>query len=133
MRGSNNSLMTRIQERKPFVAQNPCLLHVLSICEKAAFTCIPKEVEAFYRNVYSYFASSPKRTTEFYDMQKKLCIDTELITQPSHTRWMTWSKTISRIVKKWIALVEYFRNKGNEQGFFLHRVFQGKVGFTLKF
>ena len=108
MRGQHNSFTTRIQRRKSRAAFPPCILHVLNICEKTAFSFIPDV--SFYKNVYSYFSSSIKRTDEFNKIQKMLGIETTLITQPAHTRWLTWSLTVSRINKKWgAALIEYFK------------------------
>jgi len=61
---------------------------------------------------YSYFSSSLKRSDEFIKLQKKLEINSTIINQPSHTRWLSWLSTISRINEKWEALVKYFSDKG---------------------
>ena len=115
MRGKSNSLVSKVRERKPFLDFPPCLLHILNICEKSAFEFIPDEIEQFYRYVYTYFSSSLKRSSEFIKLQKKLDISPTLINQPSHTRWLSWQTTISRIIEKWEALVKYFSDKGSSE------------------
>jgi len=58
MRGTNCSFMTKVSEKKPFMVFPPCLLHIINICEKTAFSFIPDEIKSFKRAIYNYFSQS---------------------------------------------------------------------------
>ena len=107
--------MTKIQEKKSFIALTPCFIHIINICEKQAFRHLPGDIEKFYKSVYSYFAKSLHKNEEFLSLQQKLGIDTTLLTQPAHTRWSSWHKTVTKTNQKWLALKQYFADKGGEQ------------------
>ena len=124
MRGKDNSFTTRLQSRKNKATFPPCILHVLNLCEKSAFNFIPEDIVSLYRSLYNYFSSSLKRTDEFIKLPKKLGIDLTLITQPAHTRWLSWCGTISKVNKKWKALEEYFKKPRLTNNLALMRLFR---------
>jgi len=111
MIGNNNSFKTRLLEIKSTISIQPCLLHIINLCEKRAFQCIPSELRLFHSRIYSYFRNSQKRSQKFQLIQKNLEIKPTLIPQACDTRWFSRYKCIKRINEKWLALEKYFEEE----------------------
>lgn len=106
----NNSVATRFQEMSPNIVINKCKCHIKALCAQAASDELPSNCLELNSSIYNYISKSPKRTKNFYRLQKKRKL--KLI----FTRWLSHQRCNRRILWRWTVLIEFFRDemlKGN--------------------
>lgn len=108
MRGSKNSVLTRLEKVQPHLYSIHCTCHQLHLCAQAACRCIPPEIEDFVRSVAYFFEKSAKRLASFKQCQTASNVPLHKLIKPSSTRWLSLQESISRVLEQWDALLQYF-------------------------
>ncbi|XP_036329830.1 uncharacterized protein LOC118741972 [Rhagoletis pomonella] len=85
-----------------------CTCHFLHLCSSYACKKLPHQIEELCRNVYKFFAYSPKRIKDFKEFQDFCEVKPHKILGISLTRWLALEAVISRIIEQWEALQLYF-------------------------
>lgn len=81
------------------------------MCASEACKQLPKRCENLARNVYSYFAMSSKRTSEFIQFQEFCDVKIHKLLHPSQTRWLSLNLVVSRLLEQWQPLLLFFKDK----------------------
>ena len=108
MRGSKNSVLTRLEKVQPHLYSIHCTCHQLHLCAQAACQCIPPQIEDFVRSVAYFFEKSAKRLASFKEFQAAANVPLHILIKPSSTRWLSLQESISRVLEQWDALLQYF-------------------------
>ncbi|XP_049310267.1 uncharacterized protein LOC125778069 [Bactrocera dorsalis] len=85
-----------------------CSCHSLHLCSAYACKKLPGQIEQLCRNIYKFFAHSPKRIEEFKDFQDYCSVQPHKILGISMTRWLSLEAVINRIIEQWNPLQLYF-------------------------
>lgn len=96
--------------KRIFQAYIPLNVSVIRFHLCASYACqqIPRFVEDLIRDIYNYFASSPKRVSEFETFQNFCNINIRKILHPSQTRWLSVHSAVARILEQYGPLQLYF-------------------------
>lgn len=116
MMGEHHSLKTLLKGDIPHLFVLKCICHSLALCSSYACEKIPKEIEDFVRNVYTYMAYSYKRQMEFKSFQDFADVKPHKLLHPSQTRWLSLLSVIKRVLEQYNALKLYFRTQYVEDG-----------------
>ncbi|XP_050516405.1 uncharacterized protein LOC126891268 [Diabrotica virgifera virgifera] len=108
MVGIRNSLVSRLQENIPGIFTVKCICHSFHLCASYACKKLPEEVEQLTREVYNFFANSPKRVEELKEFQEFVNVAPAKILHPSQTRWLSLESVIKRLLNQYNALKLYF-------------------------
>ncbi|KAF0750237.1 Uncharacterized protein FWK35_00015913, partial [Aphis craccivora] len=111
MMGSKNSVASRMKEHFIGIVIMKCICHSLHLCASEACKHLPKRCEDLARNVYSYFAMSSKRTSEFIQFQEFCDVKIHKLLHPSQTRWLSLNLVVSRLLEQWQPLLLFFKDK----------------------
>ncbi|XP_055909380.1 uncharacterized protein LOC129944171 [Eupeodes corollae] len=101
-------LIVRYFDFVPHLYVMGCICHSLHLCFSAASKKLPSHLEALTRNIYSFFAHSPKRKLELEEFQKYFSVEVHKILKMSSTRWLSLENVISRILEQWVPLQHFF-------------------------
>lgn len=105
MVGEHNSVMTKLrQEADSSFTLLKCICHCMHIAASKAALKIPTNVEAFIRNISSYFGHSSKRQAQLSELQTFMNAEKQRILRPSDTRWLAMQHCIARILDQWEVL-----------------------------
>ncbi|EFA07105.1 hypothetical protein TcasGA2_TC010095 [Tribolium castaneum] len=115
MMGEHHSLMTLLKNDVPSLFVMKYICHSFHL--GASYTCdkLPRYVEDLTRDIYNYFASSPKRTAQFEQFQNFCNVKIHKILYPSQTRWLSVHSAIARILEQFRALQLYFTDAVNNR------------------
>lgn len=108
MMGRHHSLMTYLQNDVPNLFIMKCICHSFHLCASYACQKLPRFVEDLTRDIYNYFNSSPKRTSEFTAYQSFCNVKVHKLLHPSQTRWLSVHFVVSRILEQYRPLQLYF-------------------------
>lgn len=108
MMGKKSGVKTLLQKDQPHLYVMGCICHSLHLCSSAASKKLPSHLEALTRNIYSFFAHSPKRKLELEEFQKYFSVEVHKILKMSSTRWLSLENVISRILEQWVPLQHFF-------------------------
>ena len=61
MRGTHNSVLSRLKEKQPDIFFLHCICHSAHLCASGACKKLPRNVEKLVKQIYFHFKSSPKR------------------------------------------------------------------------
>jgi hypothetical protein len=111
MFGEHNSVSSRFRDSCPGIMTIKCICHSLHLCASNACKVLPRHLEDFAREVYSFFKHSAKRKCEFIQFQIFADTNVHNILHPSQTRWLSCSAVVERILEQWEALKLYFTDK----------------------
>ncbi|XP_057339780.1 uncharacterized protein LOC130677158 [Microplitis mediator] len=89
MSGDYLSLAALFAKDIPNLFIMKCICHSFHLCASYACKELPRGVEDFARDVYSYLKNSPKRLNDYQDFQKYLNIKPNKLLHPSQTRWLS--------------------------------------------
>lgn len=89
--GQKSSVLTRFKALNKHIFAIGCVCHSLYLCSLKATTKLPKSVEEFVRNLYNYFANSPKKIDNLEEYQKFCDLKPYKMLRPSQTRWLLTS------------------------------------------
>ncbi|XP_055909043.1 uncharacterized protein LOC129943941 [Eupeodes corollae] len=101
MMGKKSGVKTLLQKDQPHLYVMGCICHSLHLCSSAASKKLPSHLEALTRNIYSFFAHSPKRKLKLEEFQKYFSVEVHKILKMSSTRWLSLENVISRILEQW--------------------------------
>lgn len=108
MMGEHNSLVALLRKDIPNLYSMKCICHSFHLCASYACQKLPRYVEDLTRDIYNYFGSSPKRTSEFKQFQNFCNVKIHKLLHPSQTRWLSAHAVIARILEQYGALQLYF-------------------------
>lgn len=106
--GHQHSVMSLLKKDIPALYVMKCICHSFHLCASYACQKLPRFVEDLTRDVYNYFSSSPKRTSQFLEFQEFCDVKAHKILHPAQTRWLSVHSAISRILEQYGALQLYF-------------------------
>lgn len=108
MVGEHHSLAALLKKDIPNLYTIKCICHSFHLCASYACQKIPRFVEDLTRDIYNYFASSPKRVTELEKFQIFCNAKVHKILHPSQTRWLSVHSAVARILEQYGPLQLYF-------------------------
>ena len=154
MRGSHNSVLTRVQQAQPHVFALHCTCHVANLCAQAACDALlPDNFEDWLQRIVYFFERLPKRKAAFGIVQQRCGVPKHSLIKPVTTRWLSLHSCLERMIEQWDALYEYFttcddvrklanvidwvelmaRPESKAYILFLHEALSLFVNFNLKF
>lgn len=110
MSGEYLSLAALFAKDIPNLFIMKCICHSFHLCASYACKQLPRGVEDFARDVYSYLKNSPKRLNDYQDFQKYLNIKPNKLLHPSQTRWLSLLPVVERLIDQLPALTLYFQS-----------------------
>ena len=111
MRGSRNSVMTRILARQPHAYTRHCVCHVAQLCAQAACDALlPDNFQDWLQRVAYFFDRSPKRTAALRKVQQEYDVKQHKLVKPAPTRWLSLHASVMRMLEQWEALLHYFQS-----------------------
>lgn len=114
MMGAQNSVASRMKEAIPNIFIMKCICHSFHLC--ASYSCeqLPQEIEKLTRDVYNYFANSPKRSGELKQFQEFAHVSPVKILHPATTRWLSLEAVVRRLLAQYNALILYFIDQSSQ-------------------
>lgn len=108
MMGRNNSVAALFSKDIKDLFIMKCICHSFHLCASYACEKLPRSLENLVRDIYNYFANSPKRTAEFKEFQTFCNVKMHKILHPCQTRWLSVHAAIKRVLEQYIALKLFF-------------------------
>lgn len=111
MMGVKSGFQTLIKSDIPSIFVMGCVCHSFALCSSHAVKVLPSFLEAFLKDLTSYFARSSKRLNDFKLIQDASNSPQHKIPKLSQTRWLSRENVISIILEQWDALTLYFQSE----------------------
>lgn len=108
MKGTNNSVLSRIKAVQPDVFDVGCICHLANLCCGSAVKQLPIAVDDLLIDIYFHFNKSTKRVEEFKEFAAFTEVDSLKILKHCTTRWLSLEKCVKRTLQQWPALQSYF-------------------------
>lgn len=108
MMGQRHSVMVLLKSEIPDLFIMKCICHSFHLCASYACEKLPRFVEDLLRDIYNYFASSPKRSAEYKEFQIFCQLKVHKMLHPSQTRWLSVHAAVARVIEQYPALKLYF-------------------------
>ncbi|XP_066939776.1 zinc finger BED domain-containing protein 5-like [Macrobrachium rosenbergii] len=112
--GTRNSLTSRLRQEATGITIFKCACHSIHLCASRAAKTLPRKADVI-RSIYTYFAHSAKRMSEFSEFQQFCNTKPHKILHVSQTRWSLLHEAVSRILEQWRPLSLYFSSKHLEE------------------
>ncbi|XP_066950810.1 zinc finger protein 862-like [Macrobrachium rosenbergii] len=109
--GTNNSVLTKLQEKNPSIIGVRCVCHSLQLACSKAVEAMPRSVDFLAHQTYNWFSFSSSRQTAYKDIYKAINNGTSplKIMAPSGTRWLSIFQCVERILSQWDELKLHFQ------------------------
>lgn len=137
MMGAQNSVVSRLKEAIPNIFIMKCICHSFHLCASYACEMLPQEIEKFTKDVYNYFANSPKRSGELKQFQEFANVSPVKILHPAATRWLSLGAVVKRLLDQFNALILYFTEQSFQNNLqaisILHSLQQPETKLYLEF
>ena len=114
MRGTHNSVLSRLKEKQPDIFFLHCICHSAHLCASGACKKLPRNVEKLVQQIYFHFKSSPKRRERYHEFQHFVDVAPHTLLAASQTRWLSLQMCVSRTLEQWAALKSYFLSAEDE-------------------
>ena len=88
-----------------------CVCHSFALCASHAVSVLPSYLEAFLKNLTSYFSRSSKRQRDFSLIQDVTESPSHKIPKLAQTRWLSREAVITAILEQYEALLLYFQSE----------------------
>lgn len=108
MTGKNHSVAKLLKDDNSNLLIIKCTCHSLALCSSYACLKLPSTVETLTRNIFNYLSNSPKRCSQFNDIQTLLELKPKKMLHPSQTRWLSLEAVVVRILDLFECLKIYF-------------------------
>jgi hypothetical protein len=109
LRGSKNSVLTRLQQGYPNLWTICDISHILHRSSNYACKAIPNKIEQVVKDTYNFFAHSAKKTQKWLEFQKFMNLKPYTLLRYVNTRWLSLEASISRIINRKSELIEFFK------------------------
>ena len=103
--GKNHSVAQMLVKDYPWIMAVKCSCHMIHLCSSYACKRLPKSLEDLYRNIYSHFSMSPKRTEAFVAL--KLYLISEVMEDPTHTNESILSNLNNKYTLAYLEFMDY--------------------------
>ncbi len=111
MMGVNSGFQKLLTDDVPSVFVMGCVCHSFALCASHTVSVLPSYLEAFLKDLTSYFSRSSKRQRDFSLIQEVVNMNKHKIPKLSQTRWLSRENVISVILEQYDALVLYFQSE----------------------
>uniref|UniRef100_A0ABD2XBD5 DUF4371 domain-containing protein n=1 Tax=Trichogramma kaykai TaxID=54128 RepID=A0ABD2XBD5_9HYME len=112
MMGPNNSVAQKLKETIPGIIIVKCSCHIENLCTRRAISHIPLKYKNLVTDISNYInSSSSRRLNQWFFEQEKLDLQATHILKPSFTRWLSFCDCLRSMLRKWIALLNYFKKE----------------------
>ena len=111
MFGKNHSVAQMLVKDYPWIMAVKCSCHMIHQCSSYACKKLPKSLEDLWRNIYSHFSMSPKRTEAFVEFQEFFDLEQHKILKSGQTRWLSMKGAVKRILEQYSALKLYLTSE----------------------
>lgn len=111
MMGTKNGFQKLLKDDVPSVFIMGCVCHSFALCASHAVSVLPSYLEAFLKDITSYFSRSSKRQRDFTLIQEVVESVMHKIPKLSQTRWLSRENVITVILEQYDALVLYFQSE----------------------
>lgn len=108
MVGKHNSVVSRIKSDIPHIFIMKCISHSFHLCASNACQVLPRGIEDLVRDIYNYFANSPKRIETFKEFQNFAHTKIHKMLHPAQTRWLSLEAAVCRVLEQYDALNLFF-------------------------
>ena len=109
--GIKNGFQKLLRDDVPNVFIMGCVCHSFALCASHAVTVLPSFLEAFLKDLTSYFSRNSKRKNDFQLIQEAVSAPKHQIPKLAQTRWLSRENVISAIIENYDALTLYFRTE----------------------
>ena len=113
MMGEKSGFKKLLKDDIPSVFVMGCICHSMALCASHAVKVLPSYLEAFLKDVTSYFSRSSKRRRDFLAIQQAVGIVPHKMMKLAQTRWLSREKVIATIIEQYDALIPYFQKESN--------------------
>ena len=113
MMGQKSGFKKLLKDDIPSVFVRGCICHSMALCASHAVKVLPSYLEAFLKDVTSYFSRSSKRRRDFLAIQEAVGVVPHKMIKLAQTRWLSREKVITTIIEQYDALIPYFRKESN--------------------
>ena len=113
MMGEKSGFKKLLKDDIPSVFVMGCICHSMVLCASHAVKVLPSYLEAFLKDVTSYFSRSSKRRRDFLAIQQAVGIVPHKMVMLAQTRWLSREKVIATIIEQYDALIPYFQKESN--------------------
>ncbi|KAJ8915278.1 hypothetical protein NQ315_014786 [Exocentrus adspersus] len=104
MMGNISRVQARFRAILPNIFVMGCVCHSFNLCSSAAAKKLPRSLENFIRQIYSYFSHSSKRIEKLQEFQKFMDLKPHQMLHPAQTRWLSLQAAVDRVLENWDAL-----------------------------
>lgn len=111
MFGERNSVVSKLREVNPNCIFFKCMCHSTNLSVSYACKKLPRTIELFVKEVYTYFSHSSQRQRELAEFQKFVDTPTHRMLRHYDIRWLSLYECIHRIVEQWEALKLFFHSE----------------------
>lgn len=105
--GGCHSLISLMKEDIPHLFVMKCISHSFSLCASYACLKLPRSLEDFVREVYSYFQFNTNHIN-LEEFEAFTSTKPHKLLHPAQTRWLSMHTVVSKILEKYDALKSYF-------------------------
>ena len=109
--GKKSGFQKLLKNDVPNVFIMGCVCHSFALCASHTVHVLPSYLEAFLKNLATYFSGSSKRQRDFTLIQETIKSPGNKIPKRSQTRWLSREKVILVILNQYSALVLYFQSE----------------------
>ena len=109
--GSESDFQKQLSDDIPSLFVMGCICHSFTLCANDAVSVVPPFLEAFLREVSSYFSRSGKRKREFLRIQKVMSASNHKIPKLAHTQWLSRVEVITVVLDHYEDLKLYFQSE----------------------
>jgi len=114
MRGSKDSVLSRLKKINPNLFDIHCLAHCFALIGSKAGKFLPNNVDELVTKLSNYFSASPKRTNLLLKIEIELDINNLKILKKAGTRWISIQQCVDRILKLFPAIEKYFMENNDD-------------------
>ena len=109
--GEKTGFKRLLKDDVPSIFVLGCICHSMALCASHAVNVLPSHLEAFLKDVTSYFSSSSKQRRDFMAIQEAVGVAQHKLVKLTQTKWLSLEKVITKIIKQYNALVCYFQEE----------------------
>lgn len=109
MFGQHHSLSKLLSDDIPDLFLMKCICHSFHLCASYACKELPRNIEDFAREVYTFIQNSPKRIAAFQEFQAFVNVKPHKLLKPCQTRWLSLMQVVKRLLEQLPALKLYFQ------------------------
>ena len=115
MAGEEKGVASRIAQIVPDLFWFHCIYHCINLTIRTTCTNAAEDMTRFVQEISNTFAFSNIEHAKLQVIQTEMELEENKILRFAPTRWRSLGKWISRIIKQWDALFDFYKKEYNEK------------------